>query len=192
MSVSDIAALPAVAALEAALVGAVDAERMMGDVRYLSTLERHSGTADERAAFAYIARQCRDAGITDVREYAFDAYLSFPLAGWLYVSGVGPVKAKTRAFASSVGAMDIRAGSVVNAQMLRAVRHLTALSFAQHGHFRQEPALDVPALPDLAAATGALLEAPPESDTAGVAGVSLVRARNRATYALIEATRALA
>jgi len=101
MSVTDIAALPGVAALEAALVGAVDAERMMRDVRYLSTLERHSGTAAERAAFAYIAGQCRDAGITDVREYSFDAYLSFPVAGWLYVSGVGPVKAKTRAFAAS-------------------------------------------------------------------------------------------
>jgi len=112
MSVSDIAALPAVAALEAALVGAVDAERMMGDVRYLSTLERHSGTADERAAFAYIARQCRDAGITDVREYAFDAYLSFPLAGWLYVSGVGPVKAKTRAFAASTN------GQIVEAEII--------------------------------------------------------------------------
>jgi len=112
MSVTDIAALPAVAALEAALVSAVDGERMMRHVRYLSTLERHSGTDAERAAFAYIANECRDAGITDVREYTFDAYLSFPVAGWLYVSGVGPVKAKTRAFAASTD------GRIVEAEII--------------------------------------------------------------------------
>lgn len=100
--------------------------------------------------------------------------------------------ATAHAFAASAQAADTRTGSALNAKMLRAVRHLTALSFAQRGHFRQEPALDVPALPDLAAATRAILESPPESNTAGVAAVSLTRARNRATYALIEAAHALA
>lgn len=103
MSVVEIGTLPGVAALEAAMTGAVDADRMMRDVAYLSTLTRHSGTADERAAFAHIAAQCREAGIEDVREYTFDAYLSFPVAGWLWVAGIGPVRAKTRAFGLSTG-----------------------------------------------------------------------------------------
>ena len=56
---------PAVAALEAALLERIDPDRMMRDVAYLSTLRRHSGTPDEAAAFAYIARECRAAGIAD-------------------------------------------------------------------------------------------------------------------------------
>src|SRR5215211_1321435 len=83
---------PAVAALEAALRERIDADRMMRDVAYLSTLRRHSGTPDEAAAFAHIARECRAAGIVDVREHAFDAYLSFPVAGTLTVEGLGPVR----------------------------------------------------------------------------------------------------
>src|SRR5919202_6899320 len=92
---------PAIAALEAALVERIEPERMMRDVAYLSTLRRHSGTPDEAAAFAYIARECRAAGIEDVREHAFDAYLSFPIAGTLTVEGLGPIRAKTRSFGAS-------------------------------------------------------------------------------------------
>src|ERR671933_569432 len=92
---------PAIAALEAALVERIEPERMMRDVAYLSTLRRHSGTPDEAAAFAYIARECRAAGIADVREHAFDAYLSFPVEGTLTVEGLGPIRAKTRSFGVS-------------------------------------------------------------------------------------------
>ena len=65
-------------------------------------------------------------------------------------------------------------------------------NFAQRGWFRQEPALDVPPIPDLAAAVHAYSESPDESDTAGVALTSLVRARNRTIWALKEAARELA
>lgn len=92
---------PAVAALEAALCDAIDPDRMMRDVAYLSTLVRHAGTPDEAAAFAYIADQCRAAGIADVREHAFDAFLSFPVSGTLEVEGIGPIRTKTRAFGVS-------------------------------------------------------------------------------------------
>lgn len=94
---------PLATELEGKLVGALDPDRMMRDVAFLSTLRRHSGSPDEAAAFAYIARQCREAGITDVREYSFDAYLSFPLAGTLEVAGLGPIRTKTRSFGVSTG-----------------------------------------------------------------------------------------
>ena len=87
--------------LEQTLMNAVDADRMMRDVAYLSTLQRHAGTEDEAKAFAYIAQECRAAGIADVREYTFDAFLSFPMRGTLMVDGIGSVRAKTRAFATS-------------------------------------------------------------------------------------------
>src|SRR5919202_1390095 len=92
---------PAIAALEAALVERIEPERMMRDVAHLSTLQRHAGTEDEAQAFVYIAEQLRAAGIAEVREESFDAFLSFPVAGTLEVEGVGPVRAKTRAFAVS-------------------------------------------------------------------------------------------
>lgn len=98
--------------LETSMLDAVDADRMMRDVRFLSTLERHAGTADEAAAFRYIADQCRAAGIEDVREYTFDAFLSFPINGTLTIEGIGPVKAKTRAFATSTDGEEI-SGEIV-------------------------------------------------------------------------------
>jgi len=78
-----------------------------------------------------------------------------------------------------------------NRFLLRAGRQLTSLNFAQRGAFRQDAALDVPPIPDLAHATRALAAAAPGSDTESVALVSLVRARNRAIWALHEATREL-
>jgi N-acetylated-alpha-linked acidic dipeptidase len=90
-----------VVAAERALVGAIDADRMMRDVAFLSTLRRHAGTEEEAAAFRSIAEQLRAVGIAEVREEAFDAFLSFPVAGTLEVAEVGPVRAKTRAFAVS-------------------------------------------------------------------------------------------
>ena len=78
-----------------------------------------------------------------------------------------------------------------NRALLRAGRLLTALSYAQRGTFRQDAALDVPPLPDLAAAVRALVAATPGSDTAELARVSLLRARNRAIWTLCEAAREL-
>ncbi len=100
--------------------------------------------------------------------------------------------ATARSFAASLHATDAAHGATVNAKLRRAVRHLTTLNFAQRGPFRQEPALEVPPIPDLHAATRALAEAAPESDTFGTALTSLVRARNRTAYALLEAARELA
>ena len=98
---TSIAGLPAVVAAERAMIAAIDPERMMRDVEYLSTLQRHAGTPDEVAAFRHIAEQLRAAGIEDVHEETFDLFLSFPVSGTLEVEGVGPVRAKTRAFAVS-------------------------------------------------------------------------------------------
>ena len=78
-----------------------------------------------------------------------------------------------------------------NSALLRASRHLTALSYAQRGPFRQDAALDIPPIPDLAAATRAFSAATPDTAEAHIAHVSLLRARNRATWALREATREL-
>ncbi len=103
---------PAVAALEAALCQGIEPDRMMRDVASLSALVRHAGTPDEAAAFAYIAAECRAAGIADVREHEFDAFLSFPVAGTLEVEGLGPIRAKTRAFAASTGGRAV-AGEIV-------------------------------------------------------------------------------
>jgi len=99
--------------------------------------------------------------------------------------------AAASAFAAKASASDPAAGKETNTHLLRAGRELTGLNFAQRGWFRQEPALDVPALPDLAAAVRAFTESPDDSHTAGVARTSLVRARNRATWALREAAREL-
>ncbi len=107
-----IAALPAVVAAEKTLLGLIDPDRMMRDVAYLSTLERLAGTADEAAAFRYIAEECRKAGIADVREESFDTFLSFPIAGTLNVAGLGPIRTKTRAFARSTDGEEV-SGEIV-------------------------------------------------------------------------------
>ncbi len=107
-----IAALPAVVAAEKTLLGLIDPDRMMRDVAYLSTLERLAGTADEAAAFRYIAEECRKAGIADVREESFDAFLSFPIAGTLNVAGLGTIRTKTRAFARSTDGEEV-SGEIV-------------------------------------------------------------------------------
>lgn len=94
------------------MIGMVDADRMLRNIAYLSILIRHSGTEDLHAAAACIARQCREAGIADVREYAFDAYVSIPVAGWLWLEGIGPVRSKVRAFGASTD------GTVVEGEMV--------------------------------------------------------------------------
>src|SRR5437867_91070 len=67
--------------LETTMLNAIDADRLMRDVAYLSTLERHAGTEDEAAAFRYIADQCRAAGIEDVREYAIHEQITTTIWG---------------------------------------------------------------------------------------------------------------
>jgi hypothetical protein len=99
--------------------------------------------------------------------------------------------AKANDFTASASASDPAAGKATNEKILRAGRELLALNFAQRGPFRQEPALDVPPLPDLAAAVAAYAETPDDNHLAGVARASLVRARNRAIWALREAAREL-
>jgi hypothetical protein len=111
-SIASIASLPAVVAADRALRERINPDRMMADVAYLSTLVRHAGTADEAAAFRYIADECRKAGIEDVREESFDAFLSFPVSGTLTVDGLGPIRAKTRAFAVSTDGQEVR-GEIV-------------------------------------------------------------------------------
>lgn len=111
-TVARLAALPAVAALERDLQGRIDPDRMIRDVAFLSSLQRHAGTPEEAEAFRYIAAQCRAAGIADVREESFDAYLSFPVKGTLDIERIGPVRAKTRAFGTSTGGETI-AGEIV-------------------------------------------------------------------------------
>ncbi len=98
--------------LATTMLDAIDADRMMRDVEFLSTLQRHAGTEGEATAFRYIADQCRAAGIEDVREYAFDAFLSFPIKGTLTIEGIGPVKTKTRAFAKSTDGDEV-SGEIV-------------------------------------------------------------------------------
>jgi hypothetical protein len=89
------------------------------------------------------------------------------------------------------GSADSAVNRKRNRFLLRAGRQLTALNFAQRSAFRQDPALDVPPIPDLAFATRALAAAKAGSDAESVALVSLVRARNRAIWAMREATREL-
>lgn len=93
--------------------------------------------------------------------------------------------------ADTTGAAADPANVAHNRALLRAGRLLTALSYAQRGAFRQDAALDIPPIPDLAAAVRALDAAMPGSDTADLAGVSLLRARNRAIWTLREAAREL-
>lgn len=78
-----------------------------------------------------------------------------------------------------------------NRALLRAGRLLTALGYAQRGTFLQDAALDVPPIPDLAAAVRALVAATPGGAGADLAGVSILRARNRAIWTLREAAREL-
>ncbi len=94
--------------------------------------------------------------------------------------------------AASAFTADATSAQATNTRLLRAMRELNALNFARRGWFRQEPALDVPPIPDLAAAVHGYAKAPEGSDAAEIARVSLVRATNRVTWALREATRELA
>ncbi|MEW6046757.1 MAG: M28 family peptidase [Bacillota bacterium] len=76
----------------------------------------------------------------------------------------------------------------LNQALLRLSRILVRLHFARQDRFRQDPALQIPPLPDLAAAER-LAALPEGSLEAFFAANSLVRGRNRVVYELREATR---
>lgn len=75
-----------------------------------------------------------------------------------------------------------------NQTLLRLSRILVRLHFARNDTFRQDPALQVPPLPDLAPA-GRLARLQPGSLDARFALNSLIRGRNRVVYGLREARR---
>lgn len=91
----------------------------------------------------------------------------------------------------SDGATNPTANNAHNQALLRAGRLLTNLSFAQRSFFRQDAALDIPPIPELAAAAREFSTAELGSAAADVAHVSLLRARNRTIWTLREATREL-
>lgn len=80
------------------------------------------------------------------------------------------------------------AAGALNRLLVRLSRILVRLHFAREGRFRQDPALPIPPLPDLAAAE-TLATLPEGSISAFFAANSLVRGRNRVVYSLREARR---
>lgn len=71
----------------------------------------------------------------------------------------------------------------VNAVQRRLARILIPINFTRDGAFRHDPALEVPPLPDLAAAQR-LAETEPDSHRAHVLMTDLTRGRNRVVWAL--------
>lgn len=69
-----------------------------------------------------------------------------------------------------------------NDALLRIGRELIPILYTRDGRFRQDPALDQPLLPDLAAAATAASRGVPD----GVVRVEMRRARNRIEHALLE------
>ena len=70
----------------------------------------------------------------------------------------------------------------------RIGRLLVSINYAREDRFRQDPALNIPPLPDLAPAK-MLASLEPDSHMAHVVATHLVRGRNRITWALREAVR---
>ncbi len=89
---------------EQQVLSAIAPDRMWRDLEFLCGFDRASGTEGERRAMDYIAGSLRAEGIA-VDVHAFDAYLSYPLAGSVAVvagRGLPPeIKAKTRAFSTN-------------------------------------------------------------------------------------------
>jgi N-acetylated-alpha-linked acidic dipeptidase len=69
----------------------------------------------------------------------------------------------------------------INDALLRIGRAVVPVLYSREGRFRQDPALDIPLLPDFAAAAGAR-----GSVNEGVVRTDLVRARNRLDDALLQ------
>jgi hypothetical protein len=69
----------------------------------------------------------------------------------------------------------------INDALLRVGRALVPVLYSREGRFRQDPALDIPLLPDFAAAAAARTSAPE-----GVLRTDLLRARNRLDDAFLQ------
>jgi N-acetylated-alpha-linked acidic dipeptidase len=78
-------------------------------------------------------------------------------------------------------AESVRAARPVNDALLRVGRALVSLLYSREGRYRQDPALEVPALPDFSEAVKARGTVPD-----GVVRTELLRARNRLEGALLE------
>jgi hypothetical protein len=79
-------------------------------------------------------------------------------------------------------AASVQAARPFNDALLRIGRELVGVQYAGSGRYRQDPALDLPLLPDFAGAVEAIGTAPD-----GVIRIELVRARNRLEGALLAA-----
>ena len=88
-------------------------------------------------------------------------------------------------YAEAGRATSIEAARPVNDALIRIGRALVSVLYSSAGRFRQDPALDIPLLPEFAAAADAVGTAP-----AGVVRTEATRARNRLDHALDGATEA--
>jgi hypothetical protein len=109
------AGIPALSEDEQQALDSIAVDRMWRDLEFLCGFDRASGTEGERKAMNYIAERLRADGIA-VDVSAFDAYLSYPIAGSIAViagQGLPPeIKAKTRAFSANTPAEGV-SGSLV-------------------------------------------------------------------------------
>lgn len=80
--------------------------------------------------------------------------------------------------------------AAVNQTLIRLSRVLVSLVYSREGRFRQDPALPVPPIPDLAPVNG-LARLPADSHQAKVNKTSLVRGQNKVVQALREAAALL-
>jgi N-acetylated-alpha-linked acidic dipeptidase len=86
-------------------------------------------------------------------------------------------------YGAAANAETVDAARPVNDALLRIGRELVRVLYSSAGTFRQDPALHIPLLPELAAAADAVGKAPD-----GVVRTELVRGRNRLDAALDAAT----
>jgi N-acetylated-alpha-linked acidic dipeptidase len=84
-------------------------------------------------------------------------------------------------YAAAAKASSVEQARPFNDALLRVGRALVPVLYSREGRFRQDPALDIPLLPDFAAAAGAR-----GSVNDGVVRTDLVRARNRLDDALLQ------
>jgi N-acetylated-alpha-linked acidic dipeptidase len=96
-------------------------------------------------------------------------------------------QAMDRLYAAAGHAQSVEAARPINDALLRAGRSLVSVLYSRDGRYRQDPALDIPALPDFAAAAQARGSVPE-----GVLRTELIRARNRLEGALLDAQDAAA
>ena len=97
------------------------------------------------------------------------------------------VRESLESFYAAAGESDSIAGARrYNDALLRIGRELVPILYTRAGRFRQDPALDQPLLPDVAAAAAARASVPD-----GVARAELRRALNRIENALLETADAI-